>query len=418
MRPVVVGVSHRTAPVEIRERLAVPPGAASDGLRRLLETGDAAEAVILSTCNRVELYAASDAGVPLDRLAARVADWSGSAAAEVAPHLYRREGVDAVRHLYRVASGVDSLVVGETEILAQVKEAYLLAVQAQSVGSLLNPLFQSAFRTAKDVRTRTGISRRRVSVGSVAVELGAKIFGDLAAQKMLVVGAGEMATRTLENLAEAGVRHVAVCNRSLEAAEALAARFAGRALPFERLEEGLSDADIVISSTGAPHAIITRAMLSRVLQRRRHRPLFVIDIAVPRDVEPEAAELGDLFLYDIDNLEQVVSDNLRLRQKEIAACEAIIEESARQFSERHLARNAEALLAALSAEFERVGIAEMKGLWAEHPEIPPDRRREVEITVRRLLDRIADRPAETIRERIAGGDGRALMDALRQLFKL
>ncbi len=419
MMPVVIGLSHRTAPVEIRERMAIPAGAVSDSLKRLVAAGDAGEAVILSTCNRVEIYAALEGESPAaDPLVAQLASWSGLSPDMLAPHLVRREGIEAVRHLYRVASGVDSLVVGESEILGQVKEAYLLAVQAQSVGRLLNPMFQSAFRAAKDVRTRTGISRRRVSVGSVAVELAGKIFGDLAAQKALVVGAGEMAARTLENLAEAGVRAVTVCNRSPEAAAALAARFSGRAVPFDRLEEGLVEADIVISSTGAPHAIITRAALARVLQRRRHRPLFVIDIAVPRDVEASAADLGDLFLYDIDDLERVVGDNLRERQKEIAECERIIDAAARAFAERNLARGAENLLRSLAAELERVGIEEMRGLWKEHPEIPPERRREVELTVRRLLDRIADRPAETIRREIAAGDGLVLMDSLRKLFRL
>ncbi len=420
MRLVVVGVSHKTAPVELRERLALRSESASALIREAVAAGDLAEGVALSTCNRVEIYGAAPedpAGIE-ERLLGRLGSATGAPLEAFAGHFYRKEGGEAIRHLYRVAAGLEALVIGETEILAQVKEAYLLAVQNQTVGSVLNPLFQSAFRTAKEVHTRTEVGRGRVSVGSVAVELASKIFGSLADRRVLVVGAGEMASRMLETIAGAGVRNILLVNRDAAAGEALAEQFSASRLPFTRLEEGLEEADIALSSTAAPHAVITRAMLSRVMEKRRHRPLFLIDIAVPRDVESQARDLADLFLYDIDDLEAVVSVNLRARQEELFSCERIIDAAAGQFDERHLARRFEHLVRSLETQFERVGVAELRDLWRRSPGIPAERRREVEETVRRLMDRIANLPAEAIRQEIANGDGRVLMDALKTLFRL
>lgn len=419
MHVIVVGASHKTAPVEVREALAVAP----EDLPRVLDAcrreDGAAEAVVLSTCNRVEIYAAvGDAAAGGEALARRLQRGAALPAEEILPRLYRLVDGVAVRHLFRVAAGLDSLVVGESEILGQAKEAYLAAVQRQATGGLLNPLFQRAFRAAKEVRSRTAISQGRVSVGSVAVELAAKIFGSLAGQRVLVVGAGEMAERTLEHLSAQGVSDVTVCNRSADAGEALAARVGGRRRPFAEREAAAAEADIVISSTAAPGMVFTRESLARALERRRHRPLLVIDIAVPRDVDPAAADLADLFLYDIDDLEAVVSTNLTRRAREIDAAERIVSAHAADFEAGFLARDWEALIKSLQAEFERIGLAEMRDLWRRSPDVPPERRREVEATVRRLLDRIADRPAESIRVQIEEGDGRELVRALKTLFRL
>jgi glutamyl-tRNA reductase len=322
---IVIGLSHRTAPVHVRERFAFPEAGIADVLKSLRDTGLASEAVILSTCNRVELYAVA----PLEPRAAFTAlrDFL------VNCHDYRDPLTDefyclaephSVEHLFKVACGLDSMVLGETEILGQLKKAYDLALQHGHSGGRLNKTFQKAFNVAKHIRTETNIQRGSVSVGSVAVELAEKIFTSLKDRQALVIGAGDTSEKTARALLSRGVQSIIVSNRSHERAVELAAELGGRAVLFEDWAAEFPQTDILISSTSAPHYILDRARLAPLLKPRKNRPLLIIDIAVPRDIEPEINFLENVYLYNIDDLQAIADDYLRQRREEIARCEAII----------------------------------------------------------------------------------------------
>ncbi len=318
-----VGISHHTANVETREQYASPfDQAAFRG-----ETG-CAETLVLATCNRVEVYATAPADVPTGA----VIDWlSGATGGSDSSDFYRYESEECVQHLFRVAAGLDSMVVGETEIFGQAKKAYEHARASGSAGPYLHRLFQRAFRVAKQVRTRTEITRGAVSVGSVAVELAVKIFGDLRERKVLILGAGETSERTARVLLSRGVTDLRVSNRSPERGAALAAAVGGRAVPFAAWPEQCGSVDVLISSTSAEEPLLTPEILAPIIRERLDRPLFIIDIAVPRDVAPEVNELDGVYLYDIDSLQSIADQSLTLRRQQIAAGEEIIAEHVADF---------------------------------------------------------------------------------------
>jgi glutamyl-tRNA reductase len=345
MKLFVAGLSYKTAPVAVREKLAVSPRLLTCHGCRLKIGAQLEEVVLLSTCNRVEVYGTT----PWPRgNALRIFQQLGGDA-DVAPYLYVKEGDEAVRHLFAVAGGLDSMVVGETEITGQVKTAYETARAAGLTGRVTNRLFQTALQVAKEIRTHTQIGRGAVSVGSVAVELAEKIFdGDLSDKTVMILGAGKMGEACVRHLAARGARSVLVANRSIERAEKLAAEFGGRALRFDECLGAMAAADIVVSSTGSPHTILHRADVARVLPERRGRPLVLIDIAVPRDIDPEVERLENVYLYNIDHLEAVVRENMRLREQELGKCRELIALRAAEFMEklanaaRHRGRAAEA----------------------------------------------------------------------------
>ncbi len=369
MNVVVIGLSHRTSPVDLRERFAFADEKIPGALQELRASGIASEAAILSTCNRVEIYAATKlapeaAFAELKKFFVR---W-GETASELAisspspqrgegrgeeakavsksnpltPTLSpfgRGEGVkfvgdkiytlaepDSLHHLFKVASGLDSMVIGETEIFGQLKDAYELAFKHQHTGARLNKAFQRAFNVAKHIRTATNIQRGSVSVMSAAVELAEKIFSSLAEHEVLVIGAGETSEKTARALLSRGARGVVVTNRSPERATALAKELGGRAVPFENWTDALEQIDLVISSTAAPHHILDRAKLEPLMKRRKHRPLLLIDIAVPRDIDPAVNALDNVYLYNVDDLQSIAADYLNLRKEEVARCEKIIAE--------------------------------------------------------------------------------------------
>ena len=325
-----VGISHHTANVETRERYAAEP--AIDGALR--ELSGCAEALLLTTCNRVELYAAASSPISTEIITRHLS--RESAAPHDANHFYRYEAEKCVQHLFRVTSGLDSMVVGETEILGQVKKAYANARAAGSAGRYLHRLFQRAFRVAKQVRTRTEITRGAVSIGSVAVDLVQKIFGDLGGRKVLVLGAGETSERTARALISRGVSDLRVSNRSDARAAELVERVGGRAIPFDRWLGQCREIDILISSTAASEPLLTSEQLASMLAERSDRPLFIIDIAVPRDVAPAVNELEGVFLYDIDALQSIAKQSLALRRQQIAASEEIIAHHVADFCESFL----------------------------------------------------------------------------------
>jgi glutamyl-tRNA reductase len=320
----VAGLSYRTAPVELREKVAVHASRLSCHGCRLKVGGDLSEVVLLSTCNRVEIYGvAREVNGNVSRLFEHL---SGSGA-DFSPYLYVKEGSAAVEHLFSVVSGLDSMVVGETEISGQVKQAYQAAQEAKLTGRVLNRIFQTALRTAKEIRTQTGIGRGATSVGSVAVELAERIFDrNLSEKTVMIIGAGKMGEACVRHLSKKGARSVLVSNRSFERAEALATEFGGRAIRFDDCLAAMVDADIVVSSTGCPHTILNRDDVAKVMGDRRHRPLVLIDIAVPRDIAAEVQQLNDVYLYDVDDLEVIVRENVRLRERELAHCGGIIAE--------------------------------------------------------------------------------------------
>src|ERR1041384_6426843 len=313
MQLALVGLSHKTAPVEVRERLAFPGDGVRDALTALTGRHQVNEAMILSTCNRVEVVAQSTDD---DTIREFLCDFHQIPHESVSKHLYSFRNADVIRHVFRVASSLDSMVIGEPQILGQVKEAYRIAMDAGTVGMHLSALMNRAFAVAKKVRTETGISQSAVSVSYAAVELAKKIFGTLNGKTVMIIGASKMGELAAKHLKRAGVSSVLVTNRTFERAVELAKVFEGAAVPFDRLTDHIDRADIVISSTGAPHFIITKPMGEQVIHRRKNKPMFFIDIAVPRDIDPAVNEIDNAFLYDIDDLQQVVDANMKDRLSE------------------------------------------------------------------------------------------------------
>ncbi len=321
-----VGLSHHTANVETRERFA----GHAEVDRNLCAATGCTEALLLTTCNRVEVYAASADSVPTEQIASCLLQ-TGASLGEEVESFYRHEAQQCVQHLFRVASGLDSMVIGETEILGQAKTAYAAARESGAAGPYLHRLFQRAFRVAKQVRTRTGITRGAVSVGSVAVDLAEQIFGHFETRKVLLLGAGEASERTARALIKRGVRDLRVSNRSLERAEALAALVGGRPVTMESWEAHCREVDILITSTASPTPLVTREKLAPLLRDRLDRPLFIIDIAVPRDVAPDVNDMEGVFLYDIDSLQSIAEKSLAQRRQQIVAGEDIIAGHVREF---------------------------------------------------------------------------------------
>jgi glutamyl-tRNA reductase len=335
MKIFVAGLSYKTTPVEVREKLAVARARRQCCGCRLKLRGNLSEVVLLSTCNRVEIYGVS----PWihGRVQQLFQELTGSDF-DFTPHLYVKEGAAAAQHLFAVAGGLDSLVIGETEITGQVKSAYEAAKAAGLTGRKMNRLFQTACKVVKQIRTQTGIGRGATSVGSVAVELAEKIFDrDLSSKTVMILGAGKMGEACVKHLAKRGAKTVLVANRSVERAEKLAAEFGGRAVRLEHSAAAMIEADILVSSTGSAGMVLFRADVAKILPARGNRPLVLVDIAVPRDIDPAVAELPNVFLYDIDDLQAVVRENTKNRAAELAVCQQIIAEHSAELMEKFTA---------------------------------------------------------------------------------
>ena len=319
----VAGLSYKTAPVEVREQLAVAPSKLVCHTCRLKLCGDLDEIVLLSTCNRVEIYGT------IRHMTGRIDSLFRlltQSLRDFRPSVYVHEDAGALRHLFSVASGLDSMVLGETEITGQVKHAYEAAHAARLTGSVLNRVFQKGLQTVKEIRSRTGIGRGATSVGSVAVELAERIFrGSLAEKTVIIIGAGKMGEACVRHLAKKGAKSILVSNRSYDRAVALASEFNGRAVRFDDCLTAMAEADIVVSSTGCPQTILHRPDMEKLMHARRNRPLFLIDIAVPRDIDPDVQRLDNVYLYNIDDLEAIVRENVRSREQELAMCHQIID---------------------------------------------------------------------------------------------
>ena len=348
MNVFVAGLSYKTAPVEVREKLAVRASLLPCLGCRLKINAGLDEVVLLSTCNRVEVYGTARW---VQGRVHRIFQQLCPADVDVmTPCIYVKEGADAVRHLFSVTSGLDSMVIGETEITGQVKLAYQAAQAAKLTGRVLNRVFQTALQTAKEIRTQTGIGHGATSVGSVAVELAERIFDrELSEKTVMIIGAGRMGEACVRHLNKKGARSVLVSNRSFERAQTLAAEFGGRAIRFDDCLAAMVEADIVVSSTGCPHTILHRADVAKVMSARRNRPLVLVDIAVPRDIAADVQRLDNVYLYDVDDLELIVRENVRNREQELARCRHIIVKHTREVVERFEERPAEAGRRAVSS---------------------------------------------------------------------
>lgn len=416
----VLGLSHKTAPIDVRERLAVPERELPAALEALGEVSELAERMFFTTCNRAEVY-----GVAEGPLAKAVEATRGSLeryrnvdSAALAGALYTYDGSDAVRHVFRVASSLDSMVIGEPQILGQVKTAYTVARSQQATGIILNNLLEQAFHVAKRVRTETGIATAAVSISSVAVELARKIFGDLEGRTVLILGAGEMAELALRHLVDDGVRSILVANRSHDRAVALAEQFHGRAVTFETFHHEMLDADIVISSTSAPHLILKKEDMQAIILERRHRPIFLIDIANPRDIDPGCNEVDNVYLYNIDDLQSVVSANLKERQREAERAEVIIEREVGVFQAWLRGLEVVPTIVSLRDRVEEIRAAELEKAMARMGDLTPEQRATIASMTTAMINKILHQPMSELRRRAVHQDGHVYSAVLRRLFGL
>lgn len=422
MRVLCLGINHKTADVAVREKLVFDAGAGRAALRQLAGTWLGAEFLILSTCNRTEVYTARPLhGHPRDHeLRAWLAQFRGVSEAEFGRSLYTLEDAEAMRHLFAVAAGMDSLVPGEDQIVAQLKQAYALAVEAGAAGAVLNEVVQTAFHAAKHVRTETGIASGKVSVASVAIEFVSRIFETLAGKCVLNVGAGKMNELMLRQLVRRGCTDVLVTNRSFDRARRLAEACGAQAVPFNDLADHVARADVVLTSTASEAAILSRRMIERAQARRRWRPLLIVDIAVPRDVEPQAGELDNVFLYNIDDLDRVVRTTIERRHGEREAAEAILAEHLGELTDRLSVRDVAPTIEALYRTMQRIADEELRSArnkLAQHDDTEADMeilRRTLHRTIRRILHPCTAR----LRESAATGAAANRIAALRELFDL
>ena len=418
MRLFAVGLSHRTAPVSLRESVDFARGGLNDALAALAARGISREVVVLSTCNRAEIYAAGGNDSTPERIGEFFSDYHQVPHAQVAQHLYHRRGADAARHLFRVAAGLDSLVVGEPHILGQVKSAYSCASDLRLTGALTNRLFHTAFGVGKRVRSETGLGDGAVSVSYAAVALARKIFGDLKTRSVVILGAGEMAKLTGVHLRAQQVKSMVIASRTLAAAQAVAAHLGGEAVEWTALDEAVAEADIVVTATGAGEPVLTRARIEEIMRSRRSRPLFIIDIAVPRDVEAGAGSLDQVFLYNIDDLQTIVKDNLARRGAELARADAIVEEEVGRFVSWMQSREIVPTVIALRHRFESIRRSELTRLEAKLSGLPPEARARVEEITRLLVEKLLLTPTERLKSVNDEAVMVAYADALNRLFGL
>jgi glutamyl-tRNA reductase len=416
---VLAGLNHKTAPLSVRERLSAGCQEETILLGDLSAIDGVLEILHLSTCNRVELVAAvEDVPQVLDALKSYLARYGGLTDDEAAACLYGYRDEEAIRHLFRVTSSLDSLVMGEAQILGQVKEAYRRALAENFTGIALNRLMHRAFRTAKRVRTETGIAANPVSVSFAAVELAKKIFGTLAGKKVLIIGAGEMAELTVTHLIGNGAEEITVANRTVLQAETLAEKYHGKAIGLDALTEALGDADIVISSTGAPKYIVTEEMIRQSLRKRKNRLLFLIDIAVPRDIDPAADSIGNVYLYNIDNLQEIVDENMKNRRREALKAEEIVAEEVEQYIKWLKELKAVPTIVLLRSKAEGIVRMEMVKAQSWMSKLGNGDREKVDALVNGIVNKILHAPMAVMKEESTEFNSQDIVAAARQLFRL
>jgi len=421
MKLQMIGCSHRTSAVGIREKLAFSGSQIGEALRQFRTRFPQAEAVFLSTCNRVEVYAAAedDDKCPTHSDVAQfLTQFHGLEFEQVFEQLFTHTGEQAVRHLFAVAASLDSMVIGEPQILAQVKEAYQLAQKHESTGPLTHDFFQAALRVAKRITTETAINEKRVSVASVAVDFAGEIFESLDDKQILIIGAGEMAEETLRYLRDQGARQVTVVNRSHDKAEALAAEWQGATLPWERLDDAVIAADVVVSTTAATEPIFTVPRYRQIEQRRYQRPLLILDLAIPRDFEPAIGEELSVYLYAVDDLQAACERNRQERDRELPQAMSIIDEETSRFMAEMHHRATGPLIQRLRTAWQGVKDEELKRLFNKLPQLDEREKAEIAQSFDRYANKLLHPPLESLRNESKHGIPHALVDAFKRLFKL
>jgi glutamyl-tRNA reductase len=415
MHLMVLGINHRTAPVEIRGQVAFPTEQLPRALGELRALESVSEAAILSTCNRTELYCAKqDEG--LEEVTAWLCRFHGLEKAALEPHLYAYSGADAVRHILRVAAGLDSMILGEPQILGQMKDTYQIATRAGTLNTLGNRLFQHTFSVAKQIRTDTAIGASPVSVAFAAVSLARQIFGAFEKQTALLIGAGETIELAARHLYEHGIGQMIIANRTVERALDLATLFDGFGIALSQIAAHLAEADIVISSTGSPDYILDRDMVCDAIRGRKHRPIFMVDIAVPPDIDPRVGELNDVYLYTIDNLKEVIEENLKSRQEAAEQAEEIIEAQVDRFMVWLNSLDAVPAIRAYRDHAHAVGEAELKKA-RQRLSNGEDPRQVVELLVHNIINKLAHDPSVNLRAAVEQGQT-FLLETVRTLFRV
>jgi glutamyl-tRNA reductase len=411
----VTGLSHKTAPVEIREKFAISDRAVADVLRRLVQGYGADEAVLLSTCNRVEIYTVQSQGADVSDF---FGELSGMNRCSYQDYLYRFVGDQAVRHIFRVASSVDSMIVGEPQILGQVKEAFHKATDCGTTGLIFHKLFSRALAVGKKVRTETNIGKSAVSVPYAAVELAKKIFGTLAAKNVVVVGSGEMSETTAKHLTCAGAQNLFVVNRTHERAVAMASQLGGIPVKFDTTLEFLINSDIVITSTSSPHFLVRKSALESIMQKRRNRLLFLIDIAVPRDIDPEVNSIENVYLYNIDDLEHIVEKNLKERQSELEEVEQIVEGQVAKFLHWTASREVVPTVRAFRAYLDDIRRLEIERSVKNSHGFSSEQLRQIDYFSKALINKICHLPTAKLKQHARTGTGFSYCALLREMFEL
>ncbi len=413
------GINHRTSPVELREKLNFDAEALPNVLQQLKKRIGGG-VVMLSTCNRVEVYANAPGAADDIHKSIRefVAETKGISQDRFDGMFYEYADKDAIVHLFRVASSLDSLVVGEGQILGQVHDAYLASQAEQATDKIVSAAFQKAFGVAKDVRTNTRISEGKVSIGSVAVDLAVSIFMDLRAKTVMIIGSGEMGEQTLKSLTSHGVGRVLLVNRSPEKAEALSERYGGEAIPYDQLKRALSRADMVISSTGADEPILGHADFQLALRERSQEPMFVIDIAVPRDIDGRVNELDNIYLYDIDGLSRVSEANMEARRNEIDRCMKIVDRGASQFMRWFHGLLAEPTIVSMAEELNAIREQELGKTLNSLSGLDSKAREEIEYLSKRIVNRIMQRPMAQLKREVTEDDPHNVLHLVKRLFGL
>ncbi|MCE5190770.1 MAG: glutamyl-tRNA reductase [Actinomycetia bacterium] len=419
MHLIIVGLSHKTAPIEIRERLTFPAHKQAEALSLLTSDDRIAEAVIISTCNRTEIYAVAsgdDEGV--DAVIDFMATYHSLDRHELVRSLYMHRSEDVVRHLFRVVSSLDSMVIGEAQILGQVKEGYEHALGNGATGKVFNKLFRQSFEVGKRVRTETEIGENAVSISYAAIELAKKVFDTLQGRTILILGAGKMSELTAKHLVSNGVKTVLVANRTFERAQDLASRFNGEAVRYDDLYTRMRDADVVISSTSATHYVITKEQVAQSMRGRGGRPLFLIDIAVPRDIEPAVNELGNVFLYDIDELTGVVESNLEERMREARRAEAIIDEEFAAFMRWRESLEVQPTIAAIRARAEVIREGELEKAYRRLGDLSDKDRQTVDALTSAIVNKMLHGPTQRLKQAAEAKDGYEYIETARHLYGL
>jgi glutamyl-tRNA reductase len=415
---ILIGINHKTAPVELRECIAFTEDESTSALQALADKPDIKEVLVFSTCNRVEvLVVTANKAEAIDSTKDYIAEANKIQREEFEDSLYIHAGDEAVRHIFRVASSLDSMVVGEPQILGQVKEAYRLATEARASGVILNRLLHRTFFVAKRIRTETGIGDNAVSISYAAVELGRKIFGSLEGKNVLLVGAGEMAELAVEHLIRNKTEKIYVANRTFENGVALARRFKGQAIRFEEIADSLKLVDIIISSTGSSDYVITRDQVKSVIRIRRSRPIFFIDIAVPRDIDPRVNRLTNSYVYDIDDLQGVIDENIEDRHREAIKGERIVDEAVIRFREWYASLEVVPTIVALRKKLETIAETEIKKTLHSN-KIPESGIGAIKKMAEALINKILHDPTLFLKKNSMPGDKAKYIDTVRKLFKL